>query len=41
MNIRRAQLEDAEKIYELAISNSLNGLKKEKRNGFLVSNYDL
>jgi len=42
MNIRRAQLEDAEKIYELAMSNSLDGLKKGNRNhGFLVSNYDL
>lgn len=42
MNIRTAQLEDAEKIYELAMSNSLDRLKMgELKHGFLVSNYDL
>ncbi len=42
MIIRRANLEDAEKIFEIAEGNSLNknkGIKPE--NGFLVSSYDL
>ena len=42
MNIRPARLEDIEKIYEIAINNSLSRLKNKKLvDGFLVSNYDL
>ncbi len=42
MNIRPAQLDDVEKIYEIAVNNSLSNIKTKKPvNGFLISNYDL
>ena len=41
MNIRPAQLDDVEKIYEIAVNNSLSNIKTKKPvNGFLISNYD-